>query len=378
MDAIADKNFKTEKLKHSSASDESPSLLTIIFDISAESWSKVSDQFSLQKVLESLSIGINSHLALNNSNRVAIIASSGDGARFLYPDVKADEQPFKKRRTSRSGKHDDVEAIQVDDSELNSRSATPEEQAENGANGHKSRFVGDHMYRQFKIVDETFLSNLYDLLKEQLEQDIKQPKNHISSALSLALSYTNKVQLFNPQYKARILCVNLSADEHLQYIQIMNSIFAAQKMKINIDVCQLASNSTFLQQAADSTNGVYLNVSNQDGLVQYLTTALGIDPSLRSILVKPNVGDIDFRASCFLTGKVVDVGYVCSVCLCILSLIPGDEKCPACESTFDSQVVMKLKRKPVVVRKGGQKKKRKLADGSAVSTPVSTPAPSTS
>lgn len=333
MDAIADKNFTTEKLRRSGVSEESPSLLTIIFDISAESWSKATG-FDLRSVLEALAIGINSHLALNNSNKIAIIASSGDGAQFLYPDTK----------------HEEHKVVNTQ-----SRSVTPEMDEEEIVL-KKTRFVNDQMYRQFRNVDETFLENLYDILSNLLKNDLKQPKNHISSALSLSLAFTNKIQLLNPQYKARILCINLSPDEHLQYIQIMNSIFACQKMKINIDVCQLSSNSTFLQQASDSTNGVYLKISKQSGLVQYFTTALGIDPSLRSILLKPNVGDIDFRASCFLTGKVVDVGYVCSVCLCILSLIPGDEKCPACESQFDSNIVKKLKRKPVV----SKKKKRKI------------------
>lgn len=313
--------------------EESPSLLTVILDTNPVSWDSITDKLTLKSALESLSIGINAHLALNNSNRIAVLASHSDGTRFLYP---RHEDPHQRQQASES----------------QSRSATPENQSSNDS---KTKYVTSQMYRQFKVVDETFISKVHELVEAEIPS--KPPRNHLSSSLSMALAYINKSLTLNPEYKARILIVNITQDEHLKYIPIMNAIFAAQKMKISIDVCQLSGDATFLQQAADATNGVYLNVKSYDGLVQYFTTALFIDPSLRNIMVKPTSGNIDFRASCFLTGKVVDVGYVCSVCLCILSLIPEGNKCPACDSEFDNHVIMKLKRKPAVRPK---KKKRKL------------------
>ena len=131
-------------------------------------------------------------------------------------------------------------------------------------------------------------------------------------------------------------------------------------MKCPIDVVKIGGSieSTFLQQATDATNGVYLHVENTRGLIQYLSTAMFIDPSLRNVIVKPNQGSVDFRTSCFLTGKVVAVGFVCSVCLCVLSVIPPGQKCPACDSPFDSKIIARLKRKPVL--SNGVPKKKKV------------------
>jgi transcription initiation factor TFIIH subunit 3 len=321
----------------------------VILDTNPAQWHQLGNGSALRTVLQSLVIAINSHLALNSANKVAVVASHSDGARFLYP---------------RKNEHKEQE-------QLHSRSTSPEEsttekEKSNSAtipSASSRSFVSSQMYRQFKMVDETFLLNLLSLLESPPPS--KPPKNTLSGSLSLALSYINKYQQLDPLVKASILVVNTSPDEHLKYIPIMNCIFAAQKMKIPINVCQLSSTATFLQQAADATSGVYLKVDNLDGLVQYFATAFFIDPSLKNLIVKPTSGDIDFRASCFQTGKVVDIGFVCSVCLCILSEIPTNDKCPACDSEFDPNVIKKLKRKPAVVAK---KKKRKLNEGKPTPT----------
>lgn len=328
---------------------ESPSLLMVIMDTNPVQWGLLGDKNSLQKVLHSLLIAINSHLALNSANRVTIIASHPDGARILYPS-KIERHPTT---------HTDNKSPSPEDSQAD----TPAPPMRPASNSQGHSFIKTQMYRQFKLVDETFLHELQALFNTP--PPTKPPKNLLSSSLSRALTYINKSQQADALVKARVLVINTSPDEHLKYIPIMNCIFAAQKMKIPINVCQLASKATFLQQAADATGGIYLNISNLDGLVQYFATAFFIEPSLKHILVKPTKEDIDFRASCFQTGKVVDIGFVCSVCLCILSEIPVDEKCPACDSEFDRNVIKKLKRKPVVV---GRKKKRKLNEGTPTPT----------
>lgn len=62
------------------------------------------------------------------------------------------------------------------------------------------------------------------------------------------------------------------------------------------------------------------------------------------ILVKPSTTQVDFRTSCFLTGKIVAVGFVCNVCLVVISYIPSSLKdCPCCGSTFDVKSLKKLK-----------------------------------
>ncbi|CEP23181.1 RNA polymerase II transcription factor B subunit 4 AltName: Full=RNA polymerase II transcription factor B p34 subunit; AltName: Full=RNA polymerase II transcription factor B 34 kDa subunit [Cyberlindnera jadinii] len=354
MDAIADKAFTTEKVSKSS-SVESPSLLAVILDTNPVQWEQLGEKDALKRVLRSLLIAINSHLALNSANTVVVIASHTDGAKVIFPTTSDDEHhrqhQHQHQHHGQGQQQHSTEKEQSPDSV--SRSATPASQARS-SNGRS--FIKSQMYRQFKLVDDTFIQNLDSLLSSI--PSTKPPKNMLSSSLSLALSYINKVQQKDSLVKSRILIVNTSPDEHLKYIPIMNCIFAAQKMKIPINVCQLSSQATFLQQAADATNGVYLNIDNLDGLVQYFATAFFIDPSLRNIVIKPTTRDIDFRASCFQTGKVVDIGFVCSVCLCILSEIPKDEKCPACDSDFDHHVINKLRRKPAVL--GNRKKKRKI------------------
>jgi hypothetical protein len=52
----------------------------------------------------------------------------------------------------------------------------------------------------------------------------------------------------------------------------MNSIFAAQKLRVTIDVCKVYGEETvFLQQAAHLTGGSYIYLERRDAFLQYLT-----------------------------------------------------------------------------------------------------------
>lgn len=51
------------------------------------------------------------------------------------------------------------------------------------------------------------------------------------------------------------------------------------------------------------------------GLLQYLMMGFLADQVARRDLVMPGGGKVDFRAACFCHRRVVDVGYVCSICL---------------------------------------------------------------
>lgn len=261
MDAIADKTFGNEGKKV--LKEESPSLLTIIVDTNPIEWHKISDKLSMKSMIQSLLIGINAHLSINNSNNVAIIASHCDGAVFLYPSRDAEDGEGELGGTAKEEGEDSDE-----------KTASPEldPQQQQDIRDLKHEFISSSMYRQFKTVNEQLIDSLYKLIKSS-EGISKPPRNYLSSSLSLALTYINKIQQLNPIMKARVLIINLSQDEHLKYIPIMNCIFASQKLKVPIDVCQLGKTATFLQQASDSTNGVYLQVENYQGLVQYLTVS---------------------------------------------------------------------------------------------------------
>lgn len=312
MEEISGRAFTTERTRNSV--EELPSLLSVVLDINPVRWFELRNQVELSLVVKSICIMLNSHLLLHSSNRVAVLVandfySKKEGARIIYPSLTPD---------------------------------VPE-----------TRFSAN-MHRKFKTLDEIIAAKLSHILERQAKA-VEQPKaalNTISQLFSMALSYINKISKSSDQVlNSRILVVSISDDLTLPYISTMNCIFAAQKMHTPIDVVKLGSPSVFLQQAADATNGVYQLIRHPKGLVQYLTSAFFIDPSLRSVLILPTDSKIDFRASCFVTNKIINVGYVCSVCLCILSLIPNNLKCPVCDSKFDENVVRKLKHKPSLKRR---------------------------
>ncbi|KAH3688282.1 hypothetical protein WICPIJ_000753 [Wickerhamomyces pijperi] len=336
MDAIADKTFKTDANSSTSHNYDSPSLLTVIIDTNPVIWEQLEPTLSFKAMLESLTVSINSHLALNNANEVAVIANHYEGAQFLYPCHVSRE---------------DEENQQVN-------------------------FVKTDMYRQFRIIDDSFLSQAFKLFKDDTPPTT-QPKNFLSASLSLALAYINKKQ---SHLKSRILIMNVTPDTHLQYIPIMNSIFAAEKNHIPIDVAQLSPhyNSTFLQQASDATHGVYLQIKTHTALIQYMMTVFFIDLSIRDSVIIPGIKEIDFRAACYVTGDIVDVGFVCSVCLCILSdvsLVGKERRCPVCDVQFDVNVLRKLADRKFAALIGsgangesGAVKKRKLINGQSNGT----------
>ncbi|AET38963.1 TFIIH/NER complex subunit TFB4 Ecym_3480 [Eremothecium cymbalariae DBVPG len=336
MDAIAESTFQVNKSKPQLVED-TPSLLTLVIDTNPKLWAdldkEVGQEGQLLQALKSIIIFLNAHLSFNNSNQVSVIAAYSRGIKYLYPPADELEDMSEKKTL-----HEDKSIINRD------------------------------MYRGFRNVDETVVEELYKLfiqeINDQENSKIQPIKSTLSGAMSAGLTYINRIVKENEStsLKSRLLVItcgsNAGKDEIFQYIPIMNCIFSATKMRCSIDVVKIGGTeeSTFLQQATDATNGNYLHVENTEGLIQYLSTAMFIDPSLRQWIVKPNQSAVDFRTSCYLTGTVVAIGFVCSVCLCVLSIIPPENKCPACDAEFDEKVVAKLKRKPVIP---GLVKKRK-------------------
>lgn len=342
MDAIADTIFTDLPV----ADDviENPSLLAVVFELDPNSWYRIRDLISMQDAVKALVVFLNTHLSLNNNNHVAFIAALPAGARMLYPNMK---------------KSDDT---------------------------NKTRLVNEGMYRHFRLVDDTILREINRELERLLDLPEVPKASALSGALLMALTYTNRMlhvdqsistttqsainsttsaaaagsgtdhtlqaKQLQTDMSARILVVTANDSHDNNYISIMNSIFAAQKMQVPIDVVKLGRlDSPYMQQAADATNGVYLHNKEPRGLIQTLSTAYFVEPCLRSLVILPTSANVDYKASCFMTGKPVDIGYVCSVCLCILSVIPESAKCPVCKSKFDEKIVTKLRQGPVLARK---------------------------
>lgn len=175
--------------------------------------------------------------------------------------------------------------------------------------------------------------------------------------------------------RSRILILSVSGDLADQYISIMNAIFACQRMSVPIDILKLAGDTVFLQQAADATGGVYvaLDEKTRAGFLQYLMFAYLPDQTARSHLIMPGEGEgVDFRAACFCHRKVVDTGYVCSICLSIFCEPLHDGTCLTCGSHL---TMTNYGQNPVVVAKKKKKKKRPL-DGATPDSRSATPLPS--
>lgn len=195
-------------------------------------------------------------------------------------------------------------------------------------------------YRPFAVVENAIVQNVERLMARTTESQLAStPTTLIGGALSLALAHISKQTLIHCPVDtyttnglsaladnetthtqrialtSRILIISVSGDLANQYIPVMNSIFAAQRKRIPIDILKLAGDTVLLQQASDATGGVYMKPERPEGLLQYLMMAFLPDATARRSLITPSAGGVDFRAACFCHRKVVDIGYVCSVCL---------------------------------------------------------------
>ena len=172
-----------------------------------------------------------------------------------------------------------------------------------------------------------------------------------SSHLTKHLSCSGEAALATERRRsggARILVLNVSSDLSMKYISFMNCVFSAQKLHVSIDGCCLAKkDSSFLQQAANITGGMYMKIpeEKQGGLLQYLLCMFLPDRLSRKHLILPSSQSIDFRPSCFCHHEKVDVGLVCSVCL---SVFCGKEGyfnvCKTCDAKFSETAESKRKR----------------------------------
>ncbi|CAG7850923.1 SubName: Full=Related to TFIIH basal transcription factor complex p34 subunit {ECO:0000313/EMBL:CCA72023.1} [Serendipita indica DSM 11827] len=112
----------------------------------------------------------------------------------------------------------------------------------------------------------------------------------------------------------RLLVISVSPDLSASYIPIMNSIFCAQKLKLSIDVCKIfgPDNTTFLSP-----------------------------PAVRRLMAVPTEDRIDLRAACFCHKQIVDIGFICSICLSIFC--KPTPVCSTCRVKFPIKTLQRLK-----------------------------------
>ncbi|MCJ1240228.1 RNA polymerase II transcription factor B subunit 4 [Varicellaria rhodocarpa] len=325
-------------------SDEPPpSLLTIILDTNPHAWALLADTLPLSKAIANLLVFINAHLAFNYANKVAIIASHTQRAEFLYPQSTSITAAPPSHRNG-SVKDPDTE---MPDAPNPRKPSLTLHGPSNGApaslpRSNTTQPTDDaNKYRPFRLISEALLSSITSLLTATPVSLLASTHTtSIAGALTLALTHINKQTLLlsfstnssstvtpaansssaddptarPPSLQSRILILSVSGDLAAQYIPLMNNIFASQRQAIPIDICKIAGDTVFLQQASDATRGVYMKLEHPQGLLQYLMMAFLPDQTSRQSLVAPTAVGVDFRAACFCHRRVVDVGFVCIFC----------------------------------------------------------------
>lgn len=328
-----------------------PSLLTIILDTNPNAWALLADTLPFSQVVANLLVFINAHLAFNHANKIAIIASHTLRAEFLYPTPTL-------RNAMKDSRPDEPDSETGDANSLEQHLTTSDDADK---------------YRPFRLIQETLVASLSHLLATTSATSLPAiPTTSIAGALTLALTYAGKQPLLmssvaptnnsalskesaSPPLLSRILILSVSGDLAHQYIPIMNSIFACQRLSIPIDIAKIAGDTVFLQQASDATRGTYIKLEHPQGLLQYLMMAFLPDQTSRRYLVNPTQVGVDFRAACFCHRDVVDVGFVCSICLSIFCSSLDGGNCLTCGTQLR---LGKYGGKPAVRSKRKKKRKR--------------------
>ncbi|PLW55009.1 hypothetical protein PCANC_02531 [Puccinia coronata f. sp. avenae] len=331
-------------------SQEAADLLIVILDLNAIAWYDLEtgqaapeQTTSLVSVIESFLIFANSHLALKHENAIAVYGAGLASSELLYSSLEA--KPI----------------IGTSSSSSSSWSAA----AQAPANSRDA-----NTYQSFRVLNDAVTSGVQRLTSLAAEQSSetssKQPG--IVKALAKALCLINRIKREKETQKdalrPRILMISLSCDQPGQYIPMMNCIFSAQKSAVPIDVCKISSEkAVFMQQAAHLTEGIYYQVEKPKAILQYLTMIFLPGLAARQFLNLPRHQEVDLRAACFCHREIIDVGYVCSVCLSIFC--NPTPVCSTCRTKFPMSTLRRfLMEKPKAKNKGS-------AAASANGSPVS-------
>ncbi len=279
-------------------SHEKGSHLVLIVDMSSNS-RLLSDSSLYYQWLDSLLSFANSHLLMSSLNKLTIIATNCFEKKILYPISKSI----------------------------------------NGLNNVSN----EGQYELFSQVLKTVKINLKQMsekAKELSQTSTYSSSPLMSGAIAMALCV---IQRFKDNYKSsRIVIISCSSDESnsfgSQYMNFMNSFFTAQKLGVVIDACivcddnYMTGSASLLQQACDLTDGYYLKVPNVSSFLQYLIWCLLPDSETRAKLVLPQKKRVSHSAACFCHRNLIDIGFVCSVCLSIFcSFSPI---CSTCHTIF--------------------------------------------
>jgi len=241
---------------------------------------------------------LNLHLSLSQTNEVALLSSGSKSCSYLYPP-----------------KNDENDQL-------------PE--------------ATDGQFEGFRRIEHNVRKKLTETLNQDLQGAIVR-QSLVAGGLCMALSYVNRYFRQREGRKARILVLTASGSTSFHYMNYMNAFFTAQRLGVPIDTCVLECDSGLLQQGADITGGYYFRIERIERLLQVLIWIFLPDTSERPQLGLPPQANVDFRAACFCHRQLVDVGFVCSVCLSIFCKFTPF--CSTCNTVYSNRLVKKKKSK---------------------------------
>ncbi|KAK3576556.1 hypothetical protein CHS0354_011234 [Potamilus streckersoni] len=293
------------------------SLLVVVIDTNPVWWGQRLEDGpgkSLTQFLDSVMVFTNSHLMMSHRNKLAVIAAHTNQSCFLYPRTESQEA------------------------------------AAGGGEPGCSAGMNDGKYELFAQVNEQVMEEVKKLVLTSLEGQTE-TDSLLAGALAMSLCYIHRCEkesFAGEDLSSRILIIKGSEDNPSQYMNFMNAVFTSQKQNITIDACILDNESGLLQQACDITGGIYMKIPQPSGLLQYLLWVFLPDPTMRPKLTLPPKAQVDYRAACFCHRNLIDIGYVCSVCLSIFcSFSPI---CSTCQTTFKflgpPKIAKKKQKKP--------------------------------
>ncbi|BES96293.1 Transcription factor [Nesidiocoris tenuis] len=266
---------------------EEGSLLVMVLDLNPSQRAMSANPKGFNHTLEAIIAFANAHLMLRQTNRLAIISCHAKSSEYIYSDKDNNIVP--------TGQND----------------------------GQYELFA--HLERVVRTGLKRFISKIEPSTGDSL----------LAGSCAMALCYIQRIQREKPvgtKINSRILIITGSGDSASQYMNYMNVFFTAQKEGVFIDVLSMEQDLGLLQQGCDITGGVYLKIPQQNGLLQYLLWVFLADPPVRTKLVLPPPVKVDYRAACFCHRQLIDIGYVCSVCLSVFCKF--SPICTTCQALF--------------------------------------------
>lgn len=221
--------------------------------------------------------------------------------------------------------------------------------------------VKDQQNEKFALVCQSFRRAFLKWTQECCGTDVDSAANSLLSgsiAQALCIINAHRAEFSH----SRIVIFSLGgtrADNYSsQYLKLINCFFAAQKTNVILDACSIAMTrdgeesapvsasmedrfaASILQQGCDLTGGRYIRIHKVASLLEHLFWCLTPMAEERSRYVLPPKLKISPPAACFCHRKVLEIGYVCSVCVSIFcQYLPF---CSTCNSNIFKNNLMHI------------------------------------